>query len=152
MKTKQKSKAKGERTILVVLSDTHAGFSLALMNPEVLLFDEDENGDPIYVGGATANQLFTIQSIGNEDYPFVSKIRGITTTDPNKYVTLPTGELTDTSIIGNVRVIPEENQVDIGLFGCVGPDLEGEVPETDYQGEISNILLYYFSIDNFPGT
>ena len=107
----------------------------------------DENGDPIYVGGATANQLFTIQSIGNEDYPFVSKIRGITTTDPNKYVTLPTGELTDTSIIGNVRVTPEENQVDIGLFGCVGPDLEGEVPETDYQGEISNILLYNIQIN-----
>jgi len=33
------------REILVVLSDTHAGFSLALMNPDVELFDEDEFGE-----------------------------------------------------------------------------------------------------------
>ncbi len=107
----------------------------------------DENGDPIYVGGSSANQLFDIQPIGTESYPFVSVIRGITTTDPNKYITLPTGETTDTSVLGNLRVTPDSNQVDIGLFGCVGPDLEGEVPETDYQGEISNLLLYNVQIN-----
>lgn len=59
MKTKQKSKAKGGRSILVVLSDTHAGFSLALMNPEVVLFDEDENGDPIgYHPKSTNSQTY----------------------------------------------------------------------------------------------
>lgn len=106
----------------------------------------DENGDPVYVGGESANQLFNVQSIGTEDYPFVSKFRGITTTDESKYITLPTGERTDTSVIGNIRVTPTDNQVDIGLFGTVGPVLDGEVTEDDYVGEISNFLLYNVQI------
>ncbi len=108
----------------------------------------DENGDPIYVGGTSANQLFDMQSIGTEDFPFISKFRGITTTDPNKYIqNIPTGEVTDTSVIGNIRINPYPGQVDIGLFGNVGPDVEGdEIPESDYQGEISNILLYNVQI------
>lgn len=33
------------RTVLVILSDTHAGHRLALMNPETLLWEEDQNGE-----------------------------------------------------------------------------------------------------------
>jgi len=36
---------KTRKTVLVVLSDTHGGFKLALMNPETQLFSEDEYGN-----------------------------------------------------------------------------------------------------------
>ncbi len=35
------------RTIGLMISDTHAGFKLGLMNPDVVLFDSDESGNPV---------------------------------------------------------------------------------------------------------
>lgn len=41
------TKRKTRRTVQVVISDTHAGFKLALMNPDTTLFSEDERGNPV---------------------------------------------------------------------------------------------------------
>jgi len=40
-----KNKARGERKVLAVETDTHGGFRLALMNPATVLFSEDEVGN-----------------------------------------------------------------------------------------------------------
>lgn len=41
------------------LQDTHGGFKLALMNPEVVLYDEDEEGNPVpYTPKPTASQEY----------------------------------------------------------------------------------------------
>lgn len=124
-------------------------------SPYHYIIDEDsvfqisnDMGEPNYIGGPSANQLFAMQSIGTEEFPFVSKIRGVRTTDPDKFVTLPTGEKSDTSAIGNIKVIGKPNQVDIGLFGNAGPtgpDAENLAPN-DYIGEISTILLYNIQV------
>lgn len=124
-------------------------------SPDSFLIDEnsvfqvsDEWGDPVFVGGPSANQLFNMKSIGNEQYPFVSRLRGVTTTDPEKYQTLPTGEVTDTSVFGNIQIVPVPGQVDIGLFGNVGPsEAEGSLLEPEnYIGAISNLLLYNIQV------
>lgn len=50
------------REILVVLSDTHAGFTLALMNPNTQLFDEDELGEQTpYYPKMTSSQEYLWQ-------------------------------------------------------------------------------------------
>lgn len=41
------TKRKTRRTVQVVISDTHAGFNAALMNPDTTLFSEDEVGNPV---------------------------------------------------------------------------------------------------------
>ena len=120
-------------------------------SPDHYIIDEDsvfqisnDMGEPNYIGGPSANQLFAMQSIGTEEFPFVSKIRGVRTTDPDKFVTLPTGEKSDTSAIGNIKVVGRPNQVDIGLFGNAGPtgaEAENLAPN-EYIGEISTMLLY----------
>lgn len=47
------------RFILVDLSDTHGGFKAALLNPEVVLYDEDERGKVVpYSPKLTATQRF----------------------------------------------------------------------------------------------
>ena len=47
------------RTILMCISDTHAGFKLGLMNPEVILYDRDEQGNSYpYTPGSTAVQKY----------------------------------------------------------------------------------------------
>jgi len=38
---------KAQRHILAVISDTHGGFKAALMNPNTVLFSEDEAGNPV---------------------------------------------------------------------------------------------------------
>lgn len=48
-----------ERSIAVWHSDTHAGLKVALMNPETVLFDEDEHGDAVpYHPSLTASQEY----------------------------------------------------------------------------------------------
>lgn len=51
---------KQRRTILVILSDTHAGHKLALMNPETVLFDESPTGEGLipYSPEPTASQKY----------------------------------------------------------------------------------------------
>ncbi len=81
-----------------------------------------------------------IHSIGTEEFPFVSTIRGVTTANPDEFVSLPSGEKSNTSVLGNLEVNATENQTDIGLFGNVGPI---ERPEDDSPiGTINNLLLY----------
>lgn len=47
------------RSILVVLSDTHGGNKAGLMHPGVILFDEDQNGNPVpYTPEPTATQSY----------------------------------------------------------------------------------------------
>lgn len=104
----------------------------------------DSFGNPIYIGGASTSSLLALSSIGTEDYPFISSFRGVTTTDTNAYVTLPTGEKSDTSVLGNIQINATQTQTDIGLFGNVGPKTKpaDEVPV----GEISNLLVYNVNI------
>lgn len=48
-----------DRVILAVLSDTHGGFKLGLMNPEVTVYDETEDGQLIpYTPEPTASQRY----------------------------------------------------------------------------------------------
>lgn len=109
----------------------------------------DPFGNPNYVGGPSANSPFNMQSIGTEEYPFVSKFRGVTTTDPTKFITLPTGEKTDTSALGNLKINAKPGQIDIGLFGNAGPT--GAAAEAlqpnQYVGSISNLLLYNIQVN-----
>jgi len=47
------------RTVVLCISDTHAGFKLGLMNPEVELYDSDEDGNLIpYTPQSTAVQKY----------------------------------------------------------------------------------------------
>ena len=130
---------------LYVLQNSPDSF---LINENSVFQVSDEFGYPEYVGGVSANQLFGMKSIGNEQYPFVSRLRGVTTTDPSKFITLPTGEVTDTSVFGNIQIVPVPGQVDIGLFGNVGPsEAEGsQLDPSNYIGAISNLLLYNIQV------
>lgn len=96
-------------------------------------------GNPVYVGGESIDTPFEIQSIGSEDFAFISNLKGVTATSPANYVTLPSGEITDTSAIANVKVVAFEGQVDVGLFGNIGIFGEG-VPAAP-KGSVSNLLL-----------
>jgi len=102
-------------------------------------------GDPCFVGGSSNQNLFEIPSIGSEDFPFIATLTGVTTTDSNKYATLPSGKISDTSAIGNIKVIAYEGQIDIGLFGNVGRadpnDTTGEGEQIVTTGYIGNLLL-----------
>jgi len=102
-------------------------------------------GYPCFVGGASNQNLFEIPSIGSEDFPFIATFTGVTTTNPSRYVTLPNGKISDTSVIGNIKVLAYEGQIDIGLFGNVGRadpnDTTGEAEEITTTGYIGNLLL-----------
>jgi hypothetical protein len=130
---------------LYVLQNSPDSF---LINEDSVFQVSDQFGNPEYVGGPSANQLFGMKSIGNEQYPFVSRLRGVTTTDPTKYIELPTGEVTDTSVFGNIQIVPIPGQVDIGLFGNVGPsEAEGsQLDPSNYIGAVSNLLLYNIQV------
>lgn len=107
----------------------------ALINEDTFFQVSNPDSTPCYVGGTSSSNLLDIFSIGSEDFPFISTIRGVT----GATYTLPDGEVTDTSAIANVRVTAQEGQIDIGLFGNVGPN----TAPGDGQpvGEISNLLL-----------
>lgn len=101
-------------------------------------------GTPCYVGGSSISNLLAVKSIGTEDFPFISTLRGVTATSPASYVTLPGGMVSNTSTLCNIRVI-SDGQIDIGLFGNVGrpdpndPNGTNEVITTT--GYIGNLLL-----------
>jgi hypothetical protein len=105
-------------------------------------------GAPIYVGSDDYNALTPITSIGTEEFPFVSVLRGVKATNSLFYATLPTGEVSDTSAIGNIRVTAKPGQVDIGLFGNLGPTNEEAASLLPGQtiGGISNLLLYNIQV------
>lgn len=106
----------------------------------------DEFGKPNYIGSFTSSNLMNISSIGTEDFPFVSTLRGVKTTNSDDFVTLPSGERSDTSVLGNIKVNAASNQFDIGLFGNVGP----KTMPSDGQpvGEITTLLLYNIQISS----
>ena len=109
-----------------------------------------EYGKPVFIGGGTYNSLMNIQSIGTEEFPFVSKLRGVKATSTGDYITLPNSEngglvYSDTSILGNIRVNATENQFDIGIFGNVGPKTKPAGNTTI--GDISNLVLYNVEIN-----
>lgn len=55
----KKKIASHSRIILAVFSDTHAGFRLGLMNPDVVLYDETEDGELVpYKPRPTASQKY----------------------------------------------------------------------------------------------
>lgn len=109
-----------------------------------------EYGKPVYIGGINYQSLMNINSIGTEEYPFVSTLRGVKATATADYVALPSGEnggtiYSDTSILGNITVKATENQFDIGIFGNVGP--KTKPTGTTTTGNISNLVLYNIEID-----
>ena len=104
------------RTIILCISDTHAGFKLGLMNPNVKLYDTDEEGNLCY---------FTPESTSIQKYFWQLYLHGIEATrlfadgDPivvihfgdathgNKYPkTLVSTELADQPIIAISNMIP----------------------------------------------
>lgn len=105
----------------------------------------DEYGKPCFVGGSSSNNLFEMQSIGSEDFPFISTLRGVKATSQADYITLPGGEISDTSVIGNIRVTALPGQIDIGLFGNIGKpdpnDPNGTKESIVTTGGISDLLL-----------
>jgi hypothetical protein len=109
-------------------------------------------GNPCYVGGSSINDLLEIPSIGSEDFPFISTIRGVTTSNPVFYATLPGNQISDTSTLGNLRVLAYEGQIDIGLFGNVGRpdpnDPDGTNEEIVTTGYIGNLLLSNIQISS----
>lgn len=136
---------------LYVLQNSPDSF---LINESSVFQVSDSQGYPVYVGSTNVNQLLEMKSIGNEQYPFISQLRGVTTTNQSKYIQLPSGEFTDTSVLGNLKITPVPGQVDIGLFGNMGRH-EGVDPENPatYQGGVSNILLYNIQVQtNQVGT
>lgn len=105
-------------------------------------------GNPVYVGSNDYNEPTPITSIGTEEFPFVSILRGVKTTSSLLYATLPTGEVSDTSTIGNIRVAAKAGQVDIGLFGNLGPTTQeaANLLPGETIGGISDLLLYNIQV------
>jgi len=123
---------------------------ITAINENTVFQVSDTAGNPCFVGGTSWENLFSIPSIGSEDFPFISTFRGVSTTNPTLYTSLPSGQVSDTSVIGNIRVLAYEGQIDIGLFGNVGrpdpndPDGTNEgIVTTGYIGNllISNIQI-----------
>lgn len=131
---------------LYVLQNSSDSF---IINESSVFQVSNSFNEPIFVGGTSANNLFNMVSVGTEEYPFVSSLRGVTTTDSTKFVTLPTGERSDTSVLGNIRIVAKPGQVDIGLFGSVGvSSAEGDLLSPDaYPSTISTLLLYNIALD-----
>lgn len=119
-----------------------------LINESSVFQVSDSQGYPVYVGSTNENNLLEMKSIGNEQYPFISLLRGVTTTNQSKYIQLPSGEYTDTSVLGNIKITPVPGQVDIGLFGNMGPDEEDIDPQNQsaFKGGVSNLLLYNIQV------
>lgn len=109
-----------------------------------------EKGKPVYIGGINYQSLMPIYSIGTEEFPFVSTLRGVKATNTSDYVELPNGEngetiYSDTSVLGNIQVNATPNQFDIGIFGNVGPKTKPTGDTTI--GNISNLVLYNVEIN-----
>lgn len=102
----------------------------------------DIYGNPNYIGGESTNSLLDVDSIGTEQFPFISNFRGVQ--NPDMLVTLPTGEKSDTSVLGNIRVTALTDQTDIGLFGNIGPSAK---PDSGIIGSVSTLLLYNLEIN-----
>jgi len=117
-----------------------------IINDDSVFQVSDRFGKPNFIGGESATSLYPIPSIGNERYPFTSTLRGVKTTNPAEYVTLPTGEKSDTSVFGNIKVEATSNQIDIGLFGNVGPTTAPAPGEVI--GELSTLLLYNVQVSS----
>lgn len=102
-------------------------------------------GKPIFIGGSSPTNLLNMSSIGTEENPFVSTFRGVRTETTSEFITLPTtGEKSDTSVLGNIRINATGTQQDIGFFGTVGPKT---APEDGTIGRISNLLLANIEIN-----
>jgi hypothetical protein len=110
-----------------------------IINEDTVFQVSDKYGKPNFVGGISASNLMQVTSIGTEEFPFVSLIRGVKATNQADFITLPTGERSDTSVIGNMKVVAEPGQFDIGLFGNVGPRIEPQDGEP--VGEITTLLF-----------
>jgi len=122
-----------------------------IINDNSVFQVSDKFGKPNYIGSTNSANLEEIPSIGTERFPFTSKLRGVRTTNPAEFVTLPSGEKSDTSVFGNIRVQATSNQIDIGLFGNVGPTT-APAPGV-VVGELSTLLLYNIQIStNALGT
>lgn len=100
----------------------------------------DQYGKPCFIGGESVDQPIEIPSIGSEDFPFISNLHGVVAQSEADFITLPGGEVSNISVIGNIRVIGYEGQVDIGLFGNVGK------PAANKIGRIEDLLLYNIRI------
>ncbi len=130
---------------IYVLQNT---YDRELINEETVFQVSTTFGNPIFVGGSSYSELYPMTSIGTEQFPFTSTLRGVQTTNASYFITLPTGEISDTSSIGNLQVTAKTGQADIGLFGNVGPTLAeaGGLSPGDTIGSISTLLLYNIQI------
>ena len=116
-----------------------------LIDEESVFQVSDTFGKPIFIGGTSPSNLLNLSSIGSEENPFVSTFRGVVTTNSNDFITLPsTGEISDTSAIGNIRINASGTQQDIGLFGAVGPKVQ---PTSGTVGRISTLLITNIEIN-----
>lgn len=110
-----------------------------LINKDSVFQVSNNLGKPVFVGGESPTNLLELFSIGSEENPFISTFRGVQTTIPGEFVSIKgTSELSDTSIIGNIRILASGTQQDIGLFGTVGPKV---APITGTIGRISTLLV-----------
>lgn len=108
---------------------------LKVINENTVFQVSDADGYPCFVGGESAEALMEIPSIGSEDFPFISTLRGPI---PDEHtIGLPGGEISNTSVIGNIRVTAYPGQIDIGLFGNIGKLGTGDVK----LGLIKDLLL-----------
>lgn len=122
------------------------------INENMVFQVSDINGHPCYVGGVSLQSLFEIPSIGSEDFPFISTFKGVRADNPQDFVRLPDNSISDTSVIGNIRVTAYEGQIDIGLFGNVGrrdpADIDGTATDIVTTGYIGNLLLSNIQISS----
>lgn len=112
------------------------------INENTVFQISDIYGKPCFVGSDPSDPLkdsFSIPSIGSEDFPFISTLKGVASDTDS--VILPTGESTNTSAIYGVTIEAYEGQIDIGLFGKVGKQESG----SNY-GLIENLLLADISL------
>lgn len=104
----------------------------------------DSAGNPCYIGGESISNPLVMPSIGNEDFPFISIIRGVVATGSNGLTsaTLPDGKKSNTSVLGNIRIVKNEtDQIDIGLFGVIGYGEDNVAGKTEVRGTVSDLLL-----------
>jgi hypothetical protein len=120
-----------ERTIFVVLSDTHAGSKYALLNPDAVLFSEDENGNmEPYKPKLTASQEY-LWSIYQQDMqgiidlaagdPIVVLHNG-DLTQGNKHIALLVSDrVSDHVAIGTANLMPWFKLPNLKAFRvCIG--------------------------------
>lgn len=147
------------RTIGLCISDTHGGFKLGLMNPDVKLHEEDEAGNiTTYTPKSTAVQKYfwqllldgckAIEQFANGD-PIVIIHFG-DATHGNKYPrTLVTTELADQPIIAISNMQPLMSLPNVRTFRLVaGTDAHNFDDSSAEKLIISNIKLMYPDINS----